>query len=103
VTFKENCPDLRNSRALDLARQLGAAGARVEAIDPWADAAEVARQGVALVPEPQTGCYDAVVLAVAHDAYRNYGAAEVRALGRAGAAVYDVKSAWPREAVDERL
>jgi UDP-N-acetyl-D-galactosamine dehydrogenase len=103
VTFKENCPDLRNSRALDLARQLGDAGARVEAVDPWADADDVARRGVTLVPEPQPGSYDAVVLAVAHDAYRSYDAARIRALGRTGAAVYDVKSAWPRAAVDERL
>ncbi|AKC85499.1 nucleotide sugar dehydrogenase [Pseudoxanthomonas suwonensis] len=103
VTFKENCPDLRNSRALDLARQLAEAGARVEACDPWADAEEVARQGVALRSEPEAGRYDAVVLAVAHDEYRGYDAGQVRALGRPGAAVYDVKSVWPREAVDDRL
>jgi len=103
VTFKENCPDLRNSRAVDLCRQLAQAGANVEACDPWADPDEVARQGVALVPAPEQGAYDAVVLAVAHDEYRGYGAGRVRALGRPGAAVYDVKSAWPRDAVDDRL
>ena len=103
VTFKENCPDLRNSRALDLARQLAAAGAQVEACDPWADPAEVARQGVTLLAEPRAGSYDAVVLAVAHEGYRGYDAAQVRALGRPGAAVYDVKSVWPRAAVDDRL
>jgi len=103
VTFKENCPDLRNSRAVDLCRQLAQAGANVEACDPWADPDEVARQGVALVPAPEQGAYDAVVLAVAHDEYRGYDAGRVRALGRPGAAVYDVKSAWPRDAVDDRL
>ena len=95
--------DGRIQRLIDEARQLADAGAQVEACDPWADPGEVARQGVALVPEPEAGRYDAVVLAVAHDVFRRYDADQVRALGRAGAAVYDVKSVWPREAVDERL
>ena len=103
VTFKENCPDLRNSRALDLALQLAAGGARVDACDPWADPEEAARLGVSLRPVPEAGAYDAVVLAVAHDQYRGYDAGQVRALGRPGAAVYDVKSVWPRSAVDDRL
>jgi UDP-N-acetyl-D-galactosamine dehydrogenase len=103
VTFKENCPDLRNSRALDLALQLAAGGARVDACDPWADPEESARLGVPLRRVPEAGAYDAVVLAVAHDEYRGYDAARVRALGRPGAAVYDVKSVWPRSAVDDRL
>jgi len=103
VTFKENCPDLRNSRALDLALQLAAAGPRVDACDPWADPDESARLGVPLRAAPDAGAYDAVVLAVAHEEYRNYDAAQVRALGRPDAVVYDVKSAWPRAAVDDRL
>ncbi|KAF1693334.1 UDP-N-acetyl-D-galactosamine dehydrogenase [Pseudoxanthomonas jiangsuensis] len=103
VTFKENCPDLRNSRAMDLVRALAAAGARVDAVDPWADPAEAAGQGVALLDAPQAGEYDAVVLAVAHEQFRGWDVARIRALGRAGAAVYDVKSVWPREAVDGRL
>jgi UDP-N-acetyl-D-galactosamine dehydrogenase len=103
VTFKENCPDLRNSRALDLARQLAATGARVDACDPWADPEQAARLGMPLRPAPREGAYDAVLLAVAHDEYRHYDTARVRSLGRPGAAVYDVKSAWPREAVDDRL
>ena len=103
VTFKENCPDLRNSRALDLALQLAAGGARVDACDPWADPEEAARLGVSLRPVPEAGAYDAVVLAGAHDQSRGYDAGPVRALGRPGAAVYDVKSAWPRSAVDDRL
>ena len=103
LTFKENCPDLRNSRALDLALQLAAGGVRVDACDPWADPEESARLGVPLRRVPEAGAYDAVVLAVAHDEYRGYDAARVRSLGRPGAAVYDVKSVWPRSAVDDRL
>ncbi len=104
VTFKEDCPDLRNSRALDLVQMLSAAGARVDAYDPWADPRAVQRMdGVTLVAAPQAGAYDAVVLAVAHRQFRALDAAQVRALGTADAVVYDVKSSWPREAVDDRL
>ena len=103
VTFKEDCPDLRNSRALDLVRDLSAAGLQVDALDPWADPAESAALGVPLCAAPEPGAYDAVVLAVAHAQFRGWDAARIRALGRAEAVVYDVKSAWPREAVDARL
>src|SRR5690606_11517118 len=103
VTFKEDCPDLRNSRALDLVRDLSAAGLQVDALDPWADPAESAGLGVPLCAAPEPGAYDAVVLAVAHAQFRGWDAARIRALGRAEAVVYDVKSAWPREAVDARL
>lgn len=104
VTFKEDCPDLRNSRALELVRILSAAGAQVEAHDPWADVA-VAREheGVALVQTPRSGHYDAIILAVAHRQFRGYGAEEIRAMGVQDVIVYDVKSVWPRHAVDDRL
>ena len=103
VSFKENCPDLRNSRAVDLVRTLAASVARVEAVDPWVDADTAAGQGVALRREPEAGSYDAVVLAVAHRQFLVWDAAQIRALGKEGAVVYDVKSAWPREVVDDRL
>lgn len=103
VTFKENCPDLRNSRALELVQALAADGARVDACDPWADVALARRHGVELAAAPEAGSYDAVVLAVAHEQYRAMDAPQVRNLGKPGAVVYDVKSAWPREAVDDRL
>lgn len=104
VTFKEDCPDLRNSRALDLARLLAVQGARVDAFDPWADADEAEREsGLKLVDAPAYGQYDAVVLAVAHRQFRELDAARIRALGVADMVVYDVKSAWPRHVVDDRL
>jgi len=104
VTFKENCPDLRNSRALDLVHDLQALGAQVDACDPWANPDEaLAHAGVRLCTAPRAGSYDAVVLAVAHDEYRDYSADRIAALGRPGAVVYDVKSAWPRASVSDRL
>ena len=104
VTFKENCPDLRNSRALELVQDLQGMGAQVDACDPWADPQEAqAHGGIALCQAPEVGSYDAVVLAVAHDEYRRYSAQQIAALGRDGAVVYDVKSVWPREQVSDRL
>ncbi|WP_442683983.1 nucleotide sugar dehydrogenase [Stenotrophomonas sp. JC08] len=104
ITFKEDCPDLRNSRALDLVQMLAAAGAQVQAHDPWADVAMAQDSaGVTLVPTPRSGHYDAIVLAVAHRQFRHYGVEEIRAMGVQDVIVYDVKSVWPRQAVDDRL
>jgi UDP-N-acetyl-D-galactosamine dehydrogenase len=104
LTFKEDCPDIRNTRVIDIARELEGYGARVEVSDPWVSAEDAAREyGVSFVAAPVEGAYDAVVLAVAHRAYRELGVDGVRRLGRPGAVVYDVKSVFPRGAVDGRL
>lgn len=104
VTFKENCPDLRNSRALELVEAFAALGAAVDAVDPWASAEEAFdKAGIALRPEADAAGYDAVVLAVAHRQFCEFDAARIRALGRPGAVVYDVKSVWPRDLVTDRL
>lgn len=103
VTFKEDCPDLRNSRALELAEQLQASGARVDVHDPWVGPAALADTAVQWVARPEPGAYDAVVLAVAHAAFRNMEADQIAALQAPGGIVYDVKSAWPRASVDGRL
>jgi UDP-N-acetyl-D-glucosamine/UDP-N-acetyl-D-galactosamine dehydrogenase len=104
LTFKENCPDLRNSRVVDIIGELRVANADVQVYDPWADPYQAeAILGVRPVAELAPGSYDAVVLAVAHDQFKAYDAAAIRALGKPGAVVYDVKSAWPREVVDDRL
>ncbi|KIP86848.1 UDP-N-acetyl-D-galactosamine dehydrogenase [Stenotrophomonas maltophilia] len=103
VTFKEDCPDLRNSRALELAGQLQASGARVDVHDPWVGPAVLADTAVQWVARPEPGAYDAVVLAVAHAAFLDMDAARIAALQAPGGIVYDVKSAWPRASVDGRL
>ncbi|WP_282297651.1 nucleotide sugar dehydrogenase [Stenotrophomonas sp. PS02289] len=103
VTFKENCPDLRNSRALELAQALQAAGPQVQVQDPWVGPAALADSGVHLVEAPEPHAFDAVVLAVAHDHFRHMDPAAIRALLRPDGVVYDVKSVWPREVVDDRL
>ncbi|MCW1981233.1 UDP-N-acetyl-D-galactosamine dehydrogenase [Xanthomonas arboricola] len=104
ATFKENCPDLRNSRALELVQLLQAAGAQVDTCDPWADPEDALRHGgVQLCEMPEEGAYDAVVLAVAHAQYRDYDAQRIAALGKPGAVFYDVKSVWPRASINARL
>jgi len=103
VTFKEDCPDLRNSRALDLAQQLQASGAQVDVHDPWVGPAALDGAGVHWIERPAAGAYHAVVLAVAHSQFRAMTATDIAALRAPDGVVYDVKSAWPRALVDDRL
>jgi UDP-N-acetyl-D-galactosamine dehydrogenase len=101
LAFKENCPDLRNTRVVDIVRELRSYSARVDVHDPWvAPAHAQAEYGLDLVAEPEAGAYDAVVLAVAHDRFVELGADGVRAFAKPGAVLFDVKRALPRAAVD---
>ncbi len=104
LTFKEDCPDLRNTRVVDLVRELRDAGAHVDVHDPWADKS-LAREeyGFELLDEPRRDHYDAIILAVAHQCFRSLGEAGVRAFGRAGAVVYDLKRLLPPGAADGAL
>ena len=104
LTFKEDCPDLRNTKVVDIVHELQAAQARVDVFDPWADAGEAARElGITPVAQPEAGVYGAIVLAVAHRQFRARGSAGVIALGRPGAAIYDVKGILPAGTADYRL
>ena len=105
LTFKENCPDLRNTRVVDIVHALEGYTAQVDVYDPWVDR-DAAQHEYRLSPveRPPEGEYDAVVLAVAHEQFRQLGAQGVRAFGKANASVvYDVKGQLPRDAVDGRL
>lgn len=104
LTFKENCPDLRNTRVIDVLRALEEFGVLPEVHDPHADPEEALREyGIPLVAEPVAGRYDGVMLAVAHDAFRQMGAEAIRAYGTPGALLYDLKYILPPEASDLRL
>ena len=101
LAFKENCPDLRNTRVVDIARELRSFNVEVDVHDPWVSAPmALAEYGIALVPEPESGRYDAVILAVAHREFIERGAEGIRAFGVPGAVLFDVKRALPRASVD---
>ena len=104
LAFKENCPDLRNTRVTDVVDEFRSYHANVDVHDPWVSAAEAEHEyGLSLVPSVEEGKYDAIVLAVAHRQFVEMGAARIRALGKPGCVLFDVKQALPREAVDDRL
>jgi len=104
LTFKENCPDLRNTRVVDIIAELQDYGIRCDVHDPWANPAEAEHEyGIRPIAEPQEACYDAIVLAVAHHQFAEMGVERVRALGKTDAILYDVKQLFPRDAVDGRL
>ena len=104
VTFKEDCPDLRNTRVIDVIEELRGFGAEVDVHDPWADAEEAAAEyGLSLVGEPPHAAYDAIVLAVAHDAFRAMGSAAIRRFGKAQHILYDLKHLLPAGDSDIRL
>ncbi|MFY0672438.1 MAG: nucleotide sugar dehydrogenase [Bacteroidia bacterium] len=100
ITFKENCPDIRNTRAIDIYNELRGYEMKVDLYDPWADKEEVKHEyGIDLIDAPDKD-YDAVVLAVAHNEFLEL---DVTALKRENGVVYDVKSILPKDLVDGRL
>ena len=104
LSFKENCPDLRNTRVMDIVAELAQFHARVDVFDPWVDAAEAEHEyGLRPVARPEAGTYDAIVVAVGHHQFIELGGAGIRAFGKPVSVVYDVKCVLPRDAVDGRL
>ena len=104
ITFKENCPDIRNSKVVDVVRELRKQGARVEIYDPWANAAEFRHEyGLNTVRALKPNRYDAAVVAVAHRQFRELGARGVRRLCRRQHVLYDIKHVFPAAVVDGRL
>jgi UDP-N-acetyl-D-galactosamine dehydrogenase len=104
LAFKENCPDVRNSKVVDIVHALESYRIEVDTHDPWVDPHSALHEyGIECVPVPAKGEYDAVVLAVAHRQFIELGAPGVKALGKPGAVVFDVKGALPAGSADGRL
>ncbi|HZY33989.1 MAG TPA: Vi polysaccharide biosynthesis UDP-N-acetylglucosamine C-6 dehydrogenase TviB [Rhodanobacter sp.] len=104
LAFKENCPDLRNTRVVDIVAALKAYNADVDVHDPWVDAEQARHEyGIIMMAQPSMANYDAVIIAVGHQQFVALGTEGIRALGKASSVVYDVKYVLPREAADGRL
>jgi UDP-N-acetyl-D-galactosamine dehydrogenase len=104
LTFKENCPDLRNSRVIDIVNALKKYSVQVDVHDPMVEPDNArAEYGMEMLVEPQAGQYDAVIVAVAHNQFRETGAAGIRAYCKPDGVLYDVKYLLPATEVDGRL
>jgi UDP-N-acetyl-D-galactosamine dehydrogenase len=104
LAFKENCPDLRNTRVVDIVAELQSYGMAVDVFDPWVNPGEAeAEYGLLPVNRPEAGAYDALVLAVGHRQFTEMGITGIRALGKSTAVVYDVKYLFPPDQTDGRL
>lgn len=103
-TFKENCPDLRNTRVIDIVNSLTAYHANVDIYDPWASAAEAKEEyGIDLISKPRNNHYDAVIICVAHDEFKEMGEQGIKAFSKEEHILYDVKHTLPKNSVDARL
>jgi UDP-N-acetyl-D-galactosamine dehydrogenase len=102
ITFKENCPDIRNTRAIDIYHELQTYGVELDIYDPWADASEVKHEyGVEILSTyPTETEYSSIILAVAHNEFQQI---DMSAHKASGTIIYDVKGILPKELVDARL
>lgn len=104
LAFKENCPDLRNTRIVDIVRELGEYNIEVDVYDPWVDPAEAVHEyGIEPVAAPRQGAYDGIVLAVAHQQFKDMSVAAIRALGKTEHVLYDLKYVLTADEADLRL
>ncbi|AZZ93008.1 Vi polysaccharide biosynthesis UDP-N-acetylglucosamine C-6 dehydrogenase TviB [Hahella sp. KA22] len=104
LTFKENCPDIRNTRVVDVISAFESYNANVDVYDPWASPAEAEHEyGIRVIPELKTNHYDAIILTVAHKQFKDMGIENIRKLGKDNHVLFDVKYVLPKDLVDGRL
>lgn len=104
LTFKENCPDLRNTKVVDIVKELADYNIVADIYDPWVSVAEAEHEyGITPVVSPENGSYDGIILAVAHDQFKAMGAEQIRAFGKPEHVLYDLKYLLAAEASDLRL
>jgi UDP-N-acetyl-D-glucosamine/UDP-N-acetyl-D-galactosamine dehydrogenase len=104
LAFKENCPDIRNTKVIDIVDELRAYEVDVDIIDPWCNPSEAAeKHGMVVIETAEDGKYDAVLVAVKHDEFKEMGITAIRKLGRPKHVLYDLKYVFPKDDVDLRL
>ena len=103
-TFKENCPDIRNTRVIDIIEELKDYKVNADVLDPWADPSQAQHEyGITPLQNPESGTYDAIVIAVAHNQFKSMGEQAIRALGKPVHVLYDLKYLLPVDSSDLRL
>ena len=104
LTFKENCPDLRNTRVVDLVEEFEGFNCNVDVFDPWVDKDEAVHEyGIKPIDQPTEGKYDAILLAVAHDEFKALSLEQIKAFGKDNHVLYDIKYLLDANEVDGRL
>lgn len=104
LTFKENCPDIRNSKIIELIKELESLGCNIDVYDPWVDKNEVKKNlGLSLTDKPYKGKYDLIVLAVSHKDFKIMNISEIRSFGKKTHIIYDVKYLFKQSETDGRL
>lgn len=104
LSFKENCPDLRNTKVVDIVTELKEYNINVDIVDPWCSNEEAEHEyGLSLITEYKKNNYDAIILAVGHNEFKKMGAEHIRLLGKAEHVLYDLKYVLPKQSVDMRL
>ena len=104
LTFKEDCPDLRNTRVIDMIKEFQDYGADVDVYDPWVDKQEAKQEyDISPIESPQAGQYDAIVIAVAHHQFKQMSSDQIKAFTKDNAVIFDIKYILPADAVDGRL
>src|SRR5690606_4059888 len=104
LAFKENCPDVRNTKVADVVQELTSYRCRVSVYDPWVDADEAEHEyGIRPIDAPEAGAYDAIVLAVGHREFVELGVQGLKRFATPNHVIYDIKSVFPKAEVDGRL
>lgn len=104
LTFKENCPDLRNTKVIDIVHELNEYNINVDIVDPLCASEEAEREyGVSIISEPKNNHYDSIILAVAHDQFKALGIDAIKAYGKDSHVLYDLKCVLDKNSVDMRL
>ncbi|UOE81267.1 Vi polysaccharide biosynthesis UDP-N-acetylglucosamine C-6 dehydrogenase TviB [Vibrio splendidus] len=103
LTFKENCPDLRNTKVVDIVAELKEYNINVDVVDPWCSNEEAQHEYGLSLTQPKPNYYDAIIMAVGHNEFKQMGATEIHALGKDSHVLYDLKYVLDKSDVDMRL
>jgi UDP-N-acetyl-D-glucosamine/UDP-N-acetyl-D-galactosamine dehydrogenase len=103
-TFKENCPDLRNTRVIDIVDELKTYNANIDVYDPWVDVSIAKKEyNIDMITELKNNTYDAIIVAVGHNVFKDLGSVKIKTFGKENFIIYDTKSLLPQDDVDGRL